>query len=77
MLTADLEDEAVLLDLTSKRYYRLNPTAAAVWRRLQAGDDLDAVVRHLTAEFAVDTATAEDAVSDLVAGLLEGGLIHR
>lgn len=35
VLTANLQGESVLLDMHSKDYYRLNETAACVWRRLE------------------------------------------
>jgi hypothetical protein len=36
-IAAQLEGEAVLLHLGTKRYFRLNETAAQVWAALEAG----------------------------------------
>lgn len=56
----------VLLDLTSDRYYTLNPTAAAVWRVLAGGGTPDDATRALCDEFDVTAADAADSVRSFV-----------
>ena len=51
VLAAHLGDEAVLLDLTGKRYYRLNETAAVVFRALEEGEGREGAIRRLIAAF--------------------------
>ncbi|MFI5236053.1 MAG: PqqD family protein [Gemmatimonadales bacterium] len=58
ILTAHLEGEAVLLHLGTKAYFKLNATAAAVWKGVEAGEDEEALVARLTREFTVDAAEA-------------------
>lgn len=67
VLTAHLEDEAVLLHLKSKRYFRLNETGAAVWKCLERGLDRAAIVASLTEEFDVDSDTALAEVDRIIA----------
>jgi coenzyme PQQ synthesis protein D (PqqD) len=65
VLAAHLGDEAVLLDLAAKRYYRLNESAAVVFRALEAGEGRDGAIRRLVATFDVsesDAAIATDAL---------------
>ena len=61
VLTAHIDDEAVLLHLKTKRYYRLNETGAAIWKGLEENLNLQAIVAGLVRDFEVDTeaATAE------------------
>lgn len=61
VLAAHLEGEAVLLNMDTKDYFRLNATAAVVWKGLERGMDHGALVRELCDSFEVeaDTAAAE------------------
>lgn len=77
VLAAHLGDEAVLLDLSAKRYYRLNETAAVVFRALEAGEGRDGAVRRLVAEFEVGDSDAASAVDALLADLAARGLVTR
>ena len=75
VLAAHLGDEAVLLDLSAKRYYRLNETAAAVFRALEAGQGRDGAIRQLLTDFDVDEAEATSAVDTLLSDLAARGLV--
>jgi hypothetical protein len=75
VLAAHLGDEAVLLDLNAKRYYRLNETAAVVFRALEAGEGREGAIRQLLADFEVDEAEATTAVDKLLSDLATRGLV--
>jgi hypothetical protein len=75
VLAAHLGDEAVLLDLSAKRYYRLNESAAVVFRALEAGEGRDGAIRQLLATFEVDEAEATSAVDALLGDLATRGLV--
>jgi hypothetical protein len=75
VLAAHLGDEAVLLDLDAKRYYRLNESAAVVFRALEAGEGRDGAIRQLVAAFEVDEAEAASAVDALLVDLAKRGLV--
>lgn len=63
VLVSHLAGEAVLLNLKDKRYYRLNETAAYIWKGLERGDASEAIAAGLVADFdvgAVDARTAVD-----------------
>ena len=63
VLASHLDEETVLLHLGSKRYYRLNATAAAIWRVLERQPSTEhALSDRLTAEFEVAFEEAESAV---------------
>lgn len=77
VLAAHLGDEAVLLDLSGKRYYRLNESAAVVFRALEEGEGRDGAIRRLTATFEVGESDAASAVDALLADLAARGLVAQ
>jgi hypothetical protein len=75
VLAAHLGDEAVLLDLDAKRYYRLNESAAVVFRALEEGEGRDGAIRRLIAAFEVGESDAASAVDALLADLSSRRLV--
>ena len=75
VLAAHLGNETVLLELSDKRYFRLNETAAVVFRALESGEGRDGAIRRLVSGFEVDDAEAARAVDGLVADLAERKLV--
>lgn len=76
VLTAHLEGEAVLLHLETKQYYRLNETGAAIWKGLERGLDLPAIVSALKGEFDVGEDAARVEVQRVLVALRERGLLE-
>lgn len=74
VLAAHLEGEAVLLHMETKSYYRLNATAAAVFRGLERGLGREALVDDLCAQFEVERDEASREVERLLGELAERGL---
>lgn len=70
-----VEQEAIILDLTTSVYYSLNESGAFVWERLQAGDTPAEAAEALSAEFDVTPAAAKSDVDDLVKGLVDEKLL--
>jgi len=75
ILTAQLQGEAVLLDLQTKRYYRLNATGAMIWKGLQDLLQSREIVDVLVQEFEVDRATAQAETERTLDDLRAHGLI--
>lgn len=75
VLTAHLEGEAVLLHMDTKNYFRLNATAAVLWKGLERGLDREALLILLLAEFEVDRVTATVELDRLLGELHERGLL--
>jgi hypothetical protein len=75
VLAAHLGDEAVLLDLNAKRYYRLNESAAVGFRALEEGEGRDGAIRRLIAAFDVGASDAASAVDALLADLSSRRLV--
>ena len=72
---ADTDYCTTLLDEDSGEYFTLNPSAALVLRTLLGGGTAAEAARALTAEYAVDTDTADRDVADLMAELRAAGLV--
>ena len=77
VLAAHLGDEAVLLDLSGKRYYRLNESAAVIFRALEEGEGREGAIRRLISTFDVSESDASSAVDALLADLATRGLVAR
>ena len=69
VLAAHLEGEAVLLHMDTKEYFRLNATAACVWKGLERGLDRQGLVDELCANFEVEPGPAADELDRLLGEL--------
>ncbi|MDQ5837747.1 MAG: PqqD family protein [Acidobacteriota bacterium] len=69
--------EGVLVDLDTKKYFQLNPTATVVWRGLEGGKTLDEIVRDMTAEYDVSPEHAARSVQRLLSNLQEFKLVRQ
>lgn len=77
VVVAHLDEESVLLHVGTRRYFRLNGTAAAIWRGIEAGADEAALVDSLVARFEVDRDEAEREVARVVRELRDDALLAR
>jgi len=75
VLTAHLEGEAVLLHMDTKDYFRLNATAACVWKGLERGLDRQELVDELCANFEVEPEQAAEELDRLLAELKSRHLV--
>lgn len=76
VLTAHLSDEAVLLHIGSKRYFRLNATGAWIWQGLEKGMTRSELLDGLCERFDVERETAERELDDHLARLCEAELLR-
>jgi hypothetical protein len=58
--------EGVLVDLNSKQYYQLNETAMLVWRCLENGRSLEAIVTEMTNTYDVPPEQAASKIEEVV-----------
>jgi hypothetical protein len=68
-------DEVVLLEFGKGEYFGLDAVGAAVWRRLEAGDDLGAAAEHIVAQYEVGRDEALRDIVNLVAQLRNHALL--
>ncbi len=74
--TSPTQGGAVALSLREEKYFVLNGTAAAIWRRLERPITLRRLAAELAAEFAVAPETAGAAVLTFVAELAEQRIVE-
>jgi hypothetical protein len=68
--------EGVLVDLNTKKYFQLNPTATIVWRGLEGGKTLEEIAGDMSAEYDVSKEHATESVRRLVGNLRNFKLIR-
>ena len=77
VLVAHLDGEAVVLHMDTKRYYRLNDTAARIWKGLERREGVSQIVASLCEQFTVPPETAQSQVEDMIRELLQSGLLAQ
>jgi hypothetical protein len=65
----------VMLSVEAQKYFGLNATAEAIWRRLERPITLQALSRSLAEEFDVGPDQAASAVRAFVSRLVEEGVV--
>ena len=70
-----LDDDLVILDIPSGRYFELNDVGAIVWEHLDGSNTVDDLVDRVLDEYAVERDTASTDVQDLLGQLIEAGLV--
>lgn len=62
-------NEAVLVDLNTKRYYTLNETGMLVWRCLESGKSTSEIVQEMCERYDVSEVHAAQSIERLVTSL--------
>ena len=67
VVSTDFEGgEGVLVDLNTRKYYRLNETAMLVWRGLEKGRSFEEIVDEMTGEYEVTPEHARGSVEKIL-----------
>ena len=69
------DEEGVLVDLNTKRYYVLNETAMLVWQSLEKRNSLADLVREMTKAYDVSAEHASASVENLLEQLRSHHLV--
>jgi len=77
VVSAQLDDEMVLLDAERGIYYGLDPVGTRIWQLLGAGHDAEEITEQLTAEYDADPDLLRADVAAFLAQLAARGLIRR
>lgn len=76
VLVRVLDGESVLLNLNTERYYGLDRTGTRMWQLVTESPSIDAAYGLLLAEFDVDPELLRSNLSDLLARLIDNGLLE-
>ena len=77
VVTTELEDGAVLLNLNTKYYYNLNETGLSIWQALEESGDPEIIAEKLTDAYDIDITNASAYLDKLLDDLQKEGLIIR
>jgi hypothetical protein len=75
VLSQQVRNETVLLDLASDKYFGLDEVGGRIWRLIGEGKTVTGIVNALLEEYEVDQARLEADVSACIADLEEAGLL--
>ena len=70
-------EEIVLLDFGKGEYFGHDPIGAEIWRRVEAGADVKAIVEHLVATYDVDRERAERETIELLTHMCAAALMRE
>lgn len=76
VLFTTIENDAVLLNTETNKYYALNEVGARFWKLLTEGKILREAHRLLLEEYEVESADLEQDLLELVEDLRENGLVE-
>ena len=71
-----IDDEAVLLDMSSEEYFALNELGRRMWQLLSENGSTDNAIRQLLLEYDVDETTLRQDLSEWISDLAELGLAN-
>lgn len=75
VLISNLQDESVILNLNSERYFGLDDVGTRMLTVLNNSDSIEAAYESLAAEYNVDRQVLRDDLRALVESLLQQGLV--
>ena len=75
VLSQEVDEETVLLDLKSESYFGLDEVGTRIWQLLNNGCNLQGVFETLLAEYEVDEKQLDKDLQSHIAQLVEAGLI--
>jgi hypothetical protein len=76
VLVRFLDNEAVLLNLETERYFGLDETGTRMWQIVTVAPNVDAAYQELLAEFDVPPDQLRTNLTDLLSRLMENGLLE-
>ena len=71
-----LDQESVLLNLQTERYFGLDETGTRMWQLVTTSPNIDAAYRELLAEYDVPPELLRENLTELVGHLVEHGLLQ-
>ncbi len=76
VLVRFLDQESVLLNLETERYFGLDATGTRMWQLVTTSSNIDAAYRELLAEYDVEPELLRANLAELLDRLVENGLLQ-
>ena len=77
VMSREVGDETVLLDLESGMYFGLDGVGKLIWESVSEGQSLAQVAEAIVADYDVDAEQAQSDVLEFAAELVERGLLAQ
>ena len=77
VLIRHLDGESVLLNLETERYFGLDATGTRMWEVATESESIEAAYAALLQEFEVEPETLRANLAELIARLIDNGLLKR
>lgn len=77
LIAATMNEETVMMDVISGKYYNLGVTGGAIWNILEKPAKLEDIVEALLQEFAVDKETCMKQVAKFLEDAVEKGIFLK
>lgn len=74
VLSSELGDSIILLDIDKGEYYELKGTSVLIWHELELGKSSDQIIEKLSMDFQ-DTSEIKKDVQEFITDLLRRGLL--
>ena len=71
----DFDGEGMIVDLNTKQYFKLNETAALIWRNLENAKPIDEIVEDLQSRYEVTREQATSSIKKLLDRLAANNLV--
>jgi len=75
VVTTELDDGAILLNLDTKYYYNLNETGLRMWKELEADQNLFSIAKTIAKEYGTDEEKVKKSITRWVGELKKEGLV--
>lgn len=72
----DFDGEGMIVDLNTKQYFKLNETAALIWRNLESAKTIDEIVAELQSRYEVTREHAASSIKRLLEKLAANNLVQ-
>ena len=76
VLVRYLDQESVLLNLETERYFGLDATGTRMWQLVTTSSNIDIAYRELLAEYDVEPELLRTHITELLGQLVENGLLQ-
>jgi hypothetical protein len=75
VLTAAVDKETIMMDVSSGRYVGLDHIASVIWQRLETQRTLGEIIDSLVADYDADRSVISDDVRKLLSDMASHGLV--
>ena len=72
----DFDGEGMIVDLNTKQYFKLNETAALIWRNMERAKPIDEIVAELQSRYEVTREQATASIKKLLEKLAANNLVE-